>query len=87
MIIYSYLNIFIEEITYLQLIKYKSKKTHVSITMRPRHKPPLNKRYFHTKPQKDRRDMQSLKNRIDSIHKDALKKNLKDKRRERKWRI
>ena len=36
--------------------------------MRPRSKPPLNRRFFHTKPKKDSRDMARLKKTIQAIH-------------------
>ena len=42
--------------------------------MRPRHKPPLNRRYFHTKPKIDKRDIYILK------RKNALAKQKKNKR-------
>jgi hypothetical protein len=57
------------------------------MTMKPRYRPPLNKRYFHTRPAKDRRDMQSLKSKINAINRDIWKKQLEQKKRDRNWRI
>lgn len=43
--------------------------------MRPRYRPPINKKYFHTKPIIDNRDMTILKRKIEII---KQKKNHKE---------
>ena len=42
--------------------------------MRPRYKPPLKRRYFHTKPKIDNRDMTILKRKIQVIKQKKNKK-------------
>lgn len=44
--------------------------------MRPRHKPPINKRYFHKKRKIDNKDMVTLKKRIEHLKQDKIKKEL-----------
>ena len=55
--------------------------------MRPRAKPPLNRRYFHMQPKIDRRDMTILKKRIEIINQKRHKKQLEDKDKKRQWHI
>jgi hypothetical protein len=47
--------------------------------MRPRYKPPLKKRYFHTKRKIDKKDMIVTKKKIESINQKRLKRELEDK--------
>jgi hypothetical protein len=49
--------------------------------MRPRYKPPRHKRYFHTKPRIDNRDMAILKKKIFTIKQKNKKKTIKDQNR------
>jgi hypothetical protein len=44
--------------------------------MRPRYKPPVNKRYFHKKRKIDNIDMVSLKKRINNIKQEKISKEL-----------
>ena len=44
--------------------------------MRPRYRPPLNKRYFHKKQIINKKDMVFLKERIDVLNKKKIKKEL-----------
>ena len=37
-------------------------------SMRPRTRPPLNRRYFHTKPRRDKRDIAVLKKKITALY-------------------
>ena len=46
--------------------------------MRPRYRPPRNRRYFHTKPKIDKRDMSILKRKIESIEQKKSKKDIKE---------
>jgi hypothetical protein len=46
--------------------------------MRSRYKPPLKRRYFHTKPKMDKRDMTILKKKIEVIKQKKNKKELED---------
>jgi hypothetical protein len=48
--------------------------------MRPRFKPPLNKRYFHSKRKFDNKDMFGTKKRIENIKQKNIKKLQKDKK-------
>ena len=47
--------------------------------MRPRFKPPLNKKYFHTKRKIDNKDMLIIKKRLEKIKQKKIK-NLHDKK-------
>jgi hypothetical protein len=47
--------------------------------MRPRYKPPMQRRYFHKKRKIDRKDMSYLKKRISLLNKKKTKKELKKK--------
>jgi hypothetical protein len=47
--------------------------------MRPRYRSPRNRRYFHTKPKIDKRDMSILKRKIESIEQKKDKKNIKER--------
>lgn len=47
--------------------------------MRPRYKPPLNRKYFHTKRKIDRGDITDIKKRIDLINKKKMIRELKEK--------
>jgi len=49
--------------------------------MRPRYRPPRNKRYFHTKPKIDNRDMAILKRKIEVIKQKNNKKENKEHNR------
>jgi hypothetical protein len=51
--------------------------------MRPRYKPPQNKRYFHTKRRIDKNDLNFLKKKIEIMNKKKIKKEFdeKDKRK------
>jgi hypothetical protein len=51
--------------------------------MRPRTRPPLNKRYFHSKQKIDKKDMAVLKKRIQKINKKKIKKELRNKEKKR----
>ena len=44
--------------------------------MRPRHKPPVYRKYFHTKQKIGRKDMSFLKKRIESLNKKKIKREL-----------
>lgn len=46
--------------------------------MRPRYRFPLNRRYFHTKPKIDKRDMTILKRKIEVIKQKKHKKEPKE---------
>ncbi len=46
--------------------------------MRPRYRPPRNRRYFHTRPKIDKRDMSILKRKIGSIEQKKDKKDIKE---------
>jgi len=46
--------------------------------MKPRYRTPQNKRYFHTKPKMDKRDMAILKKKIELIHQKKNKKGTKE---------
>ena len=46
--------------------------------MRPRYRSPRNRRYFHTKPKIDKRDMSILKRKIESIEQKKGKKDIKE---------
>lgn len=46
--------------------------------MRPRYKHPYNKRYFHTKPRIDNRDMAILKRKIEDIKHKNNKRELEE---------
>jgi len=51
--------------------------------MRPRFQPPRNKKFFHTKPKQDQREMMRLKKRIEKIHYTKIKKELETKEKMR----
>ena len=53
--------------------------------MRPRYKPPLKKRYFHTKRKIDKKDMAVIKKKIAIINQKRLKKELEDKGKKTLW--
>jgi len=54
--------------------------------MRPRTKPPVNGRYFHTKRKMDKKDITVLKKKIDGIHQKKALKELEVKKQTRLWR-
>ena len=54
--------------------------------MRPRYKPPLKKKYFHTKRKTDKKDMISLKNKIEIIHQKKVKRELEERKGKTPWR-
>jgi len=47
--------------------------------MRPRYKPPVNRRYFHTKRKIDNKDLLVLKKKIDIMNQRKNKKQLEEK--------
>ena len=47
--------------------------------MRPSYKPPVNKKYFHTKRKIEKKDMIFLKNKIEIIKQKKIKKELEEK--------
>jgi hypothetical protein len=47
--------------------------------MRPRYRPPRKKRYFHTKPKIDKRDMTILKKKVDFVKQDKEKKDAEER--------
>ena len=47
--------------------------------MRPRTRTPRNRRYFHTKPKMDKRDMVILKRKIETIHQKKIKREPEEK--------
>ena len=47
--------------------------------MKPTYKPPLNRRYFHTKPKIDKRDIAILKRKIEHINQKKDKKELEER--------
>jgi len=49
--------------------------------MRPRYKPPLYRKYFHTKRKIDRKDMSFLKKRIAFLNKKKIKRELKKEKK------
>lgn len=44
--------------------------------MRSRSRPGLNRRYFHTNPRIDKRDMNVVKKKIEALHQKKIKKEL-----------
>ena len=52
--------------------------------MRPRYRPPLTKKYFHTKPKVDNKDLAFLKRKIETIKQKKIKKEYDESRR-KKW--
>jgi hypothetical protein len=53
--------------------------------MRPSYKPPVNKKYFHTKRKIDKKDMIFLKNKIEIIKQKRIKKELEEKEKKTFW--
>ena len=53
--------------------------------MRPRTRPPLNRRYFHTKQKVDKKDIAVLKRKIEVINQKKYKKELKNKEKKKFW--
>ena len=51
--------------------------------MRPRYKPPLKRRYFHSKPKIDKKDMVFVKNKIDTLHYKRIKQELENKEKKK----
>ena len=47
--------------------------------MRPRYKPPVNKKYFHTKRKIDNKDISVLKKKIEILNQSKNKKRLEEK--------
>ena len=47
--------------------------------MRPRHKPPLYRKYFHTKQKIDKKDLSYLKKRIAFLNQKKAKRDLEKK--------
>jgi len=53
--------------------------------MRPRYKPPLKRKYFHTKRKIDKKDMTFLKKKIEVIKQQKIKDELKEREKKRLW--
>ena len=50
-----------------------------SLTMRPRYKPPRNKRYYHKKRRINKNDLNFLKKKIEIMNKRKIKKKFEEK--------
>lgn len=55
--------------------------------MRPRTRPPLNRRYYHTKPKIDKKDIAVLKRKIEIRSKKKHSKELDIKKKKNLWKI
>jgi len=55
--------------------------------MRPTATPPLNRRYFHTQPSIDKKDIAVLKKKIEAINQKKHNKELEDKEKKKTWHI
>jgi hypothetical protein len=53
--------------------------------MRPRTKPPVNRRYFHTKRKIEKKDVAVLKKKIQVLHDKKIKKEFEDKKKKKYW--
>lgn len=53
--------------------------------MRPRHKPPLNRKFFHSKRKLDKKDINVIKKKIQSINNKKTKRELEEKKRFRSY--
>ena len=53
--------------------------------MRPRYKPPMNKKYFHTKRKVDKNDLNFLKKKIEKINKKKIKREFEEKEKGKIW--
>lgn len=53
--------------------------------MRPRYRPPLNRRYFHKTFKKNKRDSYTVKNKIETITQEKNKKHLEEKNNRMNW--
>jgi len=54
--------------------------------MRPRYKPPMNRRYFHTKRRIDKIDLNFLKKKIEIMNKKKIQKELDEKEKKKLWK-
>jgi len=54
--------------------------------MRPRYKPPLKRKFFHTKRKIDKKDMVFLKKKIEVIKQKKIKEELEEKEKKLRWR-
>ena len=54
--------------------------------MRPRYKPPLKRKYFHTKRKIDKKDMAFLKKKIEVMQQKKIKKELEEREKKKIWR-
>ena len=53
--------------------------------MRPRYKPPLKRKYFHTKRKIGKKDMAFLKKKIEVMKQKKIKEELKEREKKRLW--
>jgi hypothetical protein len=54
--------------------------------MRPRYKPPMNKKYYHSKRIVDKSDLNFLKKKIEKINKIRIKKEFDEKDKRKFWK-